>query len=57
MEEEIVKSRVMGIDIGNEQTAYAIVDIRGNIIAENSFETSVFPNVNQFVSKLVDSMI
>lgn len=55
--EEVVKSRVMGIDISNERTTYAIVDLRGNIIAEDGFVTSDYPNVNDFVAKLAESMI
>ena len=57
MEDEGIKSRVIGIDISNERTTYAIVDIRGNIIAEDEFSTEDYPNVNDFVTKLTDSMI
>ena len=56
-EEESIKLRVMGIDISNEMTTYAIVDIRGNIIAEDNFVTTDYPNINLFVTKLTDSMI
>lgn len=57
MEEEVIKSRVMGIDISNERTTYAIVDIRGNIIAEDEFATSDYGNVNDYVTKLVEKMV
>lgn len=57
MEEENIKLRVMGIDISNEMTTYAIVDLRGNIIAEDNFVTTDYPNINQFVTKLTDSMV
>lgn len=57
MEEENIKLRVMGIDISNEMTTYAIVDIRGNIIAEDNFVTTDYPNINLFVTKLTDSMV
>lgn len=57
MEEESVKSRVMGIDISNELTTYAIIDIRGNIIAEDSFVTTDYPNVNEFVARLTEDMV
>lgn len=57
MEEDIIKLRVMGIDISNELTTYAIVDIRGNIIAEANFATTDYPDINQFVTKLTDSMV
>ena len=35
--EDEIKSRVVGVDISISDTTYAIVDIRGNIIAEDSF--------------------
>ena len=57
MEEESIKLRVMGIDISNELTTYAIVDLRGNIIAEDNFVTTDYPDVNRFVTKLTDSMV
>ena len=46
MEEYALKSRVVGVDISNERTTYAIVDIRGNILAEESFPTYEYPNVD-----------
>ena len=52
-----VKNRVVGIDISIERTTYAIVDIRGNIIAEDGFDTEEYPNVNDFVAKLTDSIL
>ena len=52
-----IKNRVVGVDISNECTTYAIVDIRGNIIAKASFRTSEYPEANQFASKLTDSII
>jgi len=52
-----VKNRVVGVDISTERTTYAIVDIRGNIIAEDGFETDEYPNVNDFVAKLADSIL
>lgn len=52
-----VKNRVVGVDISTERTTYAIVDIRGNIIAGDGFETYEYPNVNDFVAKLADSIL
>ena len=54
MEEPIIKTRVVGVDISNAVTSYAIVDIRGNIIAMKEFPTKDYPDVNQFVLKLAD---
>ena len=50
MEEVQIKSRVVGLDISNESTTYAIVDVRGNIIAESSFSTEDYPDINAFVT-------
>jgi len=57
MVQENVKLRVMGIDISNERTTYAIVDIRGNIIAEDQFVTSDYANINDFVAVLTERMV
>jgi len=52
-----IKSEVVGVDISNELTTYAIVDVRGNIIAEDSFPTCDYPDVNNFVSALSDNIL
>lgn len=57
MEEYNIKTRVVGVDISNETTTYAVVDIRGNILAEESFETSDYPDVNNFVTALSDKIV
>jgi glucokinase len=57
MEEYQIKTKVVGVDISNERTTYAIVDIRGNIIAEDSFPTSDYADVNNFVTALSDSIV
>ena len=57
MEEYNIKTRVVGVDISNERTTYAIVDIRGNIIAEDSFPTTDFPDVNNFVTALSERIV
>ena len=57
MEEIDVKSRVVGVDISNELTTYAIVDVRGNIIAENHFATYEYDDINNFVTKLTESIL
>lgn len=48
------KLRVVGVDIGYEHTTYAIVDIRGNIIAQDGFLTVDYPDINDYVSELTD---
>jgi glucokinase len=57
MEEYQIKTKVVGVDISNELTTYAVVDIRGNIIAEESFLTSDYPDVNNFVTALSDKIV
>ena len=57
MEEYQIKTKVVGVDISNESTTYAIVDIRGNILAEEHFLTSDYPDVNNFVTVLSDKIV
>lgn len=57
MEEYNIKTRVVGVDISNERTTYAVVDIRGNILAEESFMTGDYPDVNNFVTVLSDKIV
>ena len=57
MEEYNIKTKVVGVDISNELTTYAIVDIRGNIIAEESFPTCGYSDVNNFVTALSDKIV
>ena len=57
MEAPSIKKRVIGVDIGNARTTYAIVDIRGNIIAHDSFPTSDYPDVNNYVAKMTEAII
>ena len=56
-EEQKIKSRVVGVDISIESTTYAIVDIRGNILAESSFPTTDYPDVNSFVTALSEKIV
>ena len=52
-----LKNRVVGIDISIEQTVYAIVDMRGNILAKTEFATTDFPTANDFVTYLSDNIL
>ena len=52
MIEGAVKSRVVGVGLSVERTVYAIVDMRGTIIAQKEFPTTDFPNVNDFAAHL-----
>ena len=57
MEQSVIKPKVVGVDISFERTTYAIVDIRGNILAEDSFLTSDYPDVNNFVTALSEKIV
>ena len=57
MEEYNIKSKVVGVDISNESTTYALVDIRGNILAEDSFNTQDYPVIEHFVSALSEKIV
>lgn len=52
-----IKKRVIGIDIGNAVTSYAIVDVRGNVIAHDQFPTHDYPDINRYVEKLTESLV
>ena len=55
--EQNIKSRVVGVDISIKHTTFAIVDIRGNILARDQFPTSEYLNVNDFVTALSERII
>lgn len=57
MGEVTIKKRVVGIDISLDVTTYAIVDVKGDVIAMDSFPTMDYPEINQFVSALSDHLI
>ena len=52
-----IKTRVIGIDIRLDKTTYVIVDIRGEIVAQDYFDTSLYPDVNDFISALADRLL
>lgn len=47
-----IKQRVVGVNISLYTTTYAIVDVRGNIIAQDSFPTQDHPSINEFIAFL-----
>lgn len=55
--EENIKNRVVGVDISVTRTSYAIVDVRGNILAEDHFATNEYPNVNDFITTLSERIV
>ncbi len=57
MIQQTIKTRVVGIGLSIDETAYAIVDVRGNIIAKKEFPTTKFQNVNDFVTYLSEQIV
>ena len=52
-----IKTRVVGVDIREVKTTYALVDIRGEILAIAYFSTMDYPDVNNFVTALSEKII
>lgn len=52
-----IKSKVIGINVDTTTTTIAVVDLRGNIVAQDSISTQNFPNVNNFVEALSERVV
>ena len=57
MQSTTIKRKVIGIDISSEHTMLAIVDIRGNIIAQSNFSTLLYPDINEFVARFTEEVV
>lgn len=57
MNQTTVRKRVVGVDISLDLTTYAIVDVRGNILAKDSFPTQDYPEINSFVTTLCEKIV
>lgn len=57
MERNNIKKRVVGVDIGTLRTNYAIIDVRGKLIDQNSFSTKNYPEVDRYVDKLTEAIV
>lgn len=57
MNQTAVKKRVVGVDISLDLTSFAIVDVRGNILAKDSFPTLDYPEINSFVTVLCEKIV
>ncbi|MCR4810071.1 MAG: ROK family protein [Prevotella sp.] len=51
------KRRVVGVNIGMDATSFAIVDVRGNVIAQDEFPTLEHPNINEYVTYLSEKLV
>lgn len=52
-----VKNRVIGVDIRVDHTTIAVVDQRGNILGTDSFLTTDYPDVNNFLTMLSERIV
>lgn len=52
-----MKTRVVGVGISLAKTSCAVVDLRGNIIATDSFPTSEYPFIGDYVSALSEHIL
>ena len=57
MDQTTVKKRVVGVDISLEETTYAVVDVRGNILDRDSLATEDYPDISNFVTALSEGII
>ena len=57
MNEMTLKTKVIGADISLDYTNCAVVDIRGNILAQNTFSTKDYPDINNFVTRLCEQIV
>ena len=51
-----MKNVVAGVDIGGTNSAFGLVDIHGNIVADGSMVTTDFPLIKDFVSILLSGI-
>ena len=52
-----IKTRVVGIDIRENRTTYAVVSVRGEIIAQDHFRTSEYSEISEYVSALAEKVL
>ena len=57
MEQVIIKKRVIGVDISLEETTYAIVNAKGEILVKDSFPSENYPNANDYISTLCERIL
>lgn len=57
MELTNVKNLVVGVDIGIAMTTYAVVDLRGEIYAQDTLKTLDYPNFDNFLAVLCDRIV
>lgn len=55
--EQNIKDRVIGVEISVKRTSFAIVDIRGNILAKGFFPTNDYETMNDYVAALCEKLV
>jgi len=50
------KPYAIGIDIGGTNTVFGVVDKRGHIISQNSIKTSIYKEVNDYITHLSSAL-
>ena len=56
-ETDKIKTRVVGIDIRENRTTYAIVNIRGEIVAQDYFRTSDYAEISEYITALTERVL
>ncbi len=51
------KTNVIGVDIRVDRTVYALVNIRGEVLARDEIVTSDYPVISDFVTKLSEEIV
>lgn len=54
--DKVDKPYVVGIDIGGTNTAFGIVDARGNVVASDSIKTGHYDNPEEYVAAVCDGL-
>ena len=57
MIDNIFKTKVIGVDIRVDRTVYALVNIRGEVLARDEIVTSDYPVISDFVTKLSEKIV
>ena len=52
-----IKTRVVGIDIRENRTTYAVVNIRGEIVAQDYFCTADYAEITDYISALCERVL
>lgn len=51
-----MKKVAVGIDIGGTNTVYGLVDQKGNLLGEGTLSTQEYPDIDQYIEKLYNSI-